>query len=638
MISIEKKLREKLKDILKDLDLSDKDIKFEIPPERKFGDLSTPLAFTLAKKLRKAPFVIAQDLAGKIIEDKKMISDIKVEKGGFLNIYFQKDFLLTHLLDKDFKGIKSNGLKAIVEHTSINPNKSAHIGHLRNACLGDMLAKALRFLGWEVEVENYLDDTGIQLADVVWGVLYYKNMSLDEVKNISNLSDYLWTLYSEVNNIFKSDNSKELERSAVHKKIEDKTEPEYSMSSYIAHEVLKEHMAIMESLNIRYDLLVRESDIIAMDFFKEAQEVLTSQGIMYDSEDPEKKDCKVILYEKENIEKIITRSNGTVTYIGKDIAYSMWKTAYFKRDFLYKEFSSYNDGKKVYITLDKDGEKNPNNFGSAQRAYNVIDCRQAYLQNIISQVLQSLNKEKEERKDFIHYSYEMVALTPACVKELNLPLDKEEENKAYVEVSGRKGRAIKASDLIEILKKKSFDEIKKRHPQLNEDKMQEIALDIAVGALRYFMIKFVSNSVIAFDFKEALSFEGDTGPYLQYSMVRINSIFNKLKEQGIVIERAGDYDINILSEEEYDSFHEILLTLFECELIVQKGVETAELSSIASYTYLICQKFNNYYHNYPILKESNKEKQALRILIISLVKDVLLSLFNICGIPVPEKM
>ena len=162
--------------------------------------------------------------------------------------------------------------------------------------------------------------------------------------------------------------------------------------------------------------------------------------------------------------------------------------------------------------------------------YNVIDVRQSYLQNLIAQVLAQLG-HPEQSPNFIHFSYEMVALTPACVREMGLKLEAGEENKPYIEVSGRKGRAVKADELIAKLNEKSLREIQSRNPALAEAEALNLARTIAVAALRYFMVKFNLNTVIAFDFKEALNFEGDSGPYLQYTMVRLNSILKKSRRR-----------------------------------------------------------------------------------------------------------
>lgn len=640
---LQEELKNKLCDLLEaDFQLQREDIQFSIPPKREFGDLSTTIPFALAKKLKQKPFLIGQQIIEAVKEKLDMFSDIKLAKGGFINFYFKKNFLLEYMVKNIHRVPAPAGIKKVVEHTSINPNKNAHIGHLRNSTLGDSLARTLGYMGYEVEIQNYLDDTGIQVADVVWGLMYQENKSFEDIKKIPNLAAHLWDLYPAVSKLFAQDEQAAEGRNEVHRKIEHKENPEYDISEYVAGEVLKNHIEVMDRLNIRYDLLVRESDIIELDFFEEARQILEQKGIMYPSQDPEKKDCKVIKYEKENIEKIIIRSNGTVTYIGKDIAYTFWKVGLFERDFYYRPFYTYADTGKVIYMSDYQPHEGKFHFGGGESVFNVIDVRQSYLQNIISQVLPPVSPPDHE-KEFMHFSYEMVALTPRCVEEMGFELTDEQKKKSYVEVSGRKGIAIKADDLLDKLVEKSLQEVKSRHPELDKDKTNQIAREIAIGALRYFMIKFNSNTVIAFDFEDALAFEGDTGPYLQYVMVRINSILRKLEESGESVESVesieiGKLDSTVLGEKEYGIFYNMLLELSQLETQVELAIQNHDLSGIANYTYGLCQKFNHFYHLSPIVAEENLQLKHLRLQLVLLVKAKLEHLLEMMGIPVPEKM
>lgn len=639
-----KYLQETLRDNLyqwlnEEFQLKREDIQFSIPPNRKFGDLSTPIPFMLAKRLREKPFVIGNRIIEAIKDKLDVFDNIQIAGGGHLNFYFKKNYLLDYLTENVNRAVPSRDMKVVVEHTSINPNKAPHIGHLRNSSLGDTLVRSLRFLGYDVEIQNYQDDTGIQVADVIWGLMKYKNMDLDAIKKIDNLSAYLWELYPEVSKIFADDENASNERKEVHHKIEHKINPEYETGNYVAEEVLKDIIRVMDRLDIRYDLLVRESDIIALDFFKDAGKLMEEKGVMYDSKDPEKKGCKVVLYEKENIEKIIIRSNNTVTYVGKDIAYTLWKVGLFNKDFYYRPLYTYEDTGKTINISDCAPNDKKFSYGSAERVYNVIDVRQSYLQSIISQLLGPLSPP-DHKKEFIHFSYEMVALTPRCVEEMGFEISEEAKKKSYVEVSGRKGIAVKAEDLIDKLIEKSLGEVKERHTEMPDDKALGIARQIAVGALRYFMIKFNANSVIAFDFKDALAFEGDTGPYLQYSLVRINSILRKLAEEGGTVEIAqpGQMDTSILEDKEYGIIYDMLIELSMCETQVEMALSNHDLSGIASYTFSLCQKFNHFYHLYKIMAEKDPQLKKLRLQLVFLTKATLEKLLGIMGMPMPEKM
>ncbi len=619
-------------------DIQKDEIEFSIPPKRDFGDLSTTIPFILAKKHKQKPFLIGKEII-ELIKDKfSFVDDIKLANGGFINFYFNKNYFLKDIFSNKDRAIEKTGRKIIVEHTSINPNKSAHIGHLRNSCLGDTLVKALEYTGNEVEIQNYIDDTGIQLADVVWGVLKHQNKTLDEIKKIDNLSSYLWKLYTEVHKLSDDDGILLEQKKTLHQRIEDKKNPEYEMGDFISKAVTTDHINVMNKLGIRYDLLIKESDIITLDFFKEASEILKKTGIMYLSDDPKKENCWVIKYKKENIEKIIIRSNGTITYIGKDIAYTLWKIGHFTKDFFYTAFYKYEDEKTIYISEDKKtdtDDKLMNNFGKADMVYNVIDTRQSYLQNIILQILNTLSNNTNSR-NFSHFSYEMVALTQNCAKEMGFDISEEQKEKSFVEVSGRKGIAIKADDLIDRMKNKALIEVEKRNTDLKKEQINSIAEKIAIGALRYFMIKYNSKSLIVFDFDEVLAFEGDTGPYLQYTLVRINSILNKIGDDNLNI--GDNLNIDLLEKDELSDYYNNLLNLSLLEHQIDFAIKSDEISLISNYTYSICQKFNNYYHKYPIVSEKNKEIKNLRISLLLLTKNRLEKLFSILGIPVPERM
>lgn len=612
---------------------------FSIPAERKFGDLSTTLAFTLAKKTGDKPFMLAGDIAARLQGKLTAVEEVRVAGGGFLNFFLRRDdFFLAQR-----RGLTEPGSpparkeKVIVEHTSINPNKSAHIGHLRNSCLGDSLARCCRFLGYEVEVQNYIDDTGIQVADVVWGLLHHRRMDLDAIRRIPDMADYLWELYSEVNRLFAGDEALAAQRRDVHKKIEEKAEPEYSACLHVAEQVLLDHVRTMERLGIRYDLLARESDVIALDFFKAAAAELTGRGVMAPSSDPGKQGCLVIHYDREKIEKIIVRSNGTITYVGKDIAYNLWKFNLLGRDFHYRPFHVYADGRPIVMTAPTPVAPTlESNFGKGQRVYNVIDVRQSYLQNLIAQVLAQLG-HSEASANFIHFSYEMVAMTPACIREMGLALEPGEESKPYIEVSGRKGRAVKADDLISLLEEKSLREVTSRNPGLGEAEARGLSHLIAVAALRYFMVKYNLNTVIAFDFKEALNFEGDSGPYLQYAVVRLNSILKKAAATDLDA-AVGTSSLAPLPEGERDLYWELILHLSQLEIQVEFALQNHELSSLAAYAYSLCQKFNHYYHLFPILAEPDRALRSLRLGLALLLKNKIETILSLLGIDIPGRM
>ena len=612
------------------------EITFSIPPNRRYGDLSTNLPFILAKRLKEKPHDLGRRMLALLEGCFDPLASVSLAGGGFLNFTFNRHEFLRYLLKEIATRPNPSSRRIVVEHTSINPNKAAHIGHLRNSCLGDTLARSLKYMGYSVEVQNYIDDTGIQVADVVWGLLHMEGMSPEEIRAIDDVAGFLWGFYSRVSSRIAEQPELEKERNRIHQKIESRQEPEYSVADWVSRRVLEDHIRVMESIGVRYDLLVRERDIIELDYFKSAAEILSQKGILYESRDPEKAGCQVIRYRHEDLEKVVVRSNGTATYIAKDLAYTFWKVGRLDSEFPYREFSRYGDGRAI-LTTDFRGGEAKREFGSAFRVFNVIDVRQSYLQNIISQVLDDLAESPEERGRFVHFSYEMVALTPRCVRELDLPLSPEDEKRPWVEVSGRKGIAVKAEDLILQLTERSLEEVAKRNSDLSEDEQTAIARQIAVGALRYFMIKFNARAVIAFDFRDALAFEGDTGPYLQYTLVRLNSI---LRKAGNIAMEARNVDVDpmILPGEELEVFFDLLLRTSDGDTHIQTALDNQDLSGIANHAFSLCQAFNRFYHGYPVINEPDESRRALRIQILWLVRERLGRLMEIMGIPVPERM
>jgi len=612
------------------------DVQFSIPPNRKYGDLSTTLPFLLAKRLKAKPIDIGRRMVSLLSGRFSPMAVVSLAGGGFVNFTLDRHCFLRYLLDHMNVRPEPREERIVVEHTSINPNKAAHIGHLRNACLGDTLARSLAYLGYPVEVQNYIDDTGIQVADVVWGLLNILEMSPRKIREIEDPAAMLWDVYPRVSKQIGEDTANEKERNRVHKAIEERREPEYGVADWISRRVLEDHIRVMASIGIRYDLLVRERDIIELDLFQRTAGILVEKGIMYESRDPEKKGCQVIRYRHEDLEKVVVRSNGTATYIAKDLAYTFWKVGMFSDDFPYRVFSDYPDGKRI-LTSDFNGGDEKRTFGAARRVYNVIDVRQSYLQSIIAQVLDELEPESAEARRFVHFSYEMVALTPRCVRELGLPLSEDDESKPWVEVSGRKGIVVKAEDLITQLADRSREEVDKRNPDLPVRERDMIAVQIAVGALRYFMIKFNARAVIAFDFKDALAFEGDTGPYLQYTLVRLNSILRKL-EGAEKDAPAVEADPRRLGEKESAAFFDLLLQLSDGDNRIEAALENQDLSGIANHAFALCQTFNRYYHGYPVVNETDPHLRILRIQLLLLVRERLGRLLDLMGIPVPERM
>jgi arginyl-tRNA synthetase len=616
----------------------------EEPNDPAFGELALTAAFQLAKPLKKAPRAIAQEL----VEDLGSLPGVErmeIAGGGFINIRLQRGAYGAALLAPPQAAAITQG-KVIVEHTNINPNKAAHIGHLRNAVLGDTFVRMLRSTGCQVEVQNYIDNTGVQVADVVAGFLKLENKSLEEVRALASQPrfDYLcWDLYARVSQHFQQspEEGKAWRQEVLHA-IEAGQGAASEMGHVVADAIVLCHLATMARLGIFYDVLPRESEILHLKFWATAFELLKERGAIHLEEDGPKKGCWVMAgshYSEDAAEedsKIIVRSNGTVTYVGKDIAYQLWKFGLLGKDFHYRPLA---EGSNVWVSTDEPQTWQAPAFGGAVTVYNVIDSRQAYLQDVVAAGLRALGYADQADRS-IHFSYEMVALSPRTCAELGIDLADEDKSKAHVQVSGRKGLGVKADDLIDKLIEKAQVEVDDRHPEASPEERREVATQIAIGALRYFMLKFTRNTVIAFDLQEALSFEGDTGPYVQYAAVRSRKILSKLEERG---EKLPDFT-TALNKEVFarqlasEDFWQLTLSISKADAAIARAVSSGEPAHVAKYAFQLAQAFNTFYHDYPVIHEADPERKVFLLWMTDYFRRQLEGTLGVLGIPVPAYM
>ncbi len=645
MIKIKNDLREAIHNKISEkypIDLSELDI--DTTPHIKMGDLALAFPFQLAKKLKRNPRELAQEILS-FLSPLEGVQKAEVAGAGFINLYLKKpEFFLQSLRQVGRSNLIAEEKKIIIEHTNINPNKAAHIGHLRNACLGDTLGRCLVYKGEKVEIQNYIDDTGVQVVDVVFGFMDLEKKGLEDLERLEGKFDYYcWDLYARVSAYLEEHPEAQKRRSEILKKIEESTSPEIQIADHISRRIIRAHLNTMKRLDITYDLLPCESSILALKFWDRAFSLLKEKMAIEFMEEGVNKGCWIMKLEEESDrEKVIVRSDQTVTYVGKDIAYQLWKFGLLDKDFYYEPFTK-EDTKTIWITTSKPSEDTPE-FGKGTLVYNVIDTRQSYLQQVVVQGLRSLHFDKQADKS-IHFSYEMVALSPNSLKELGVSVSEDDKDKDFLEVSGRKGLGVKADDLLDQLEEKALDEVHKRNPDLSQQKKTEIAHQIATGALRYFMLKYARNSLIVFDFEDALSFEGETGPYLQYTCVRINSIFRKLEEREHVrvediVENLPhkEWSLPALSEDELLDFWEIVLYASQLDDEILHTIRSLETSHLAKFAFNLSQKFNAFYHKYSILAEKDGEIKELRILTIFYIREILKKALSLMGIPLPERM
>jgi arginyl-tRNA synthetase len=699
----------------------------EQPPNVELGDFAIP-TFPFAKELRSAPLKIAEAIRNEIgvIEG---IAEMQVAPPGYLNVKIDRAWLAAALIADQRPRADFPPGKILVEHTSINPNKAAHIGHLRNAILGDTFVRLLRYAGREVDIQNYIDNTGVQVADVVVGFLHLEKKSREEIEALTRqprFDYYCWDLYARVSQWYEQDKQNLQARLQTLHAIEAASSETASIADLISTAVLRRHLETMDRLDIEYDFLPRESEILHLHFWDAAFSKLKEAGVLvYETEGKNKgcwvmrragteslttestedieeiqvkpEDLRVDSYASQSAEntavrithvptgivvnsdsessqkknrehamrllrsrlletrpekiseedqKVIVRSNGTVGYVGKDIAYHMWKFGLLGRDFAYRKFYRYPNQHYCWISTtpnDENADKNHPHFGGVSEIYNVIDARQSEAQNTVIEALRGLGHQ-EAADHYTHFSYEMVALTPRCAAELGYTLSVEDKERSHIEVSGRKGFGVKADDLLDRLIESAKKEVDSRHPQVTDAERLTIATQIAIGALRYFMLKYTKQSVIAFDFKDALSFEGETGPYAQYAVVRATSIFKKaaLDPDSFcrdVARNISPTDLaKYLTGEGANDIWELWLTAAKTSYVVDQCIATTEPAYLAKHAFLLAQLFNTFYHRYPILTEPDEKRKQFLLATVAVVRRELIRTLAVMGITVPPVM
>jgi arginyl-tRNA synthetase len=667
---LERRLAQHVRELLRrtyDLDLAK--IVIEQPPKVEFGEYALPLAFELAKRLRKAPRKIAEEIVAGIAPIPGF-EKLELAGAGYINARLRREDLAATLIADEKPRTEVPAGKILVEHSSINPNKAAHVGHLRNAILGDSFVRLLKFAGREVDVQNYIDNTGVQVADVVVGFMNIEKKSRAEIENLARqprFDYYCWDLYAQVSHWYAEDRQNlQLRQQALHA-IEEGNNESAAVADVISIAVLRRHLETMDRLDIEYDFLPRESEILHLHFWDAAFTKLKEGGVLFFETEGKNKGCWVMRRagtaksetgqtaeasvddvdgDKDEVaeedQKVIVRSNGTVGYVGKDIAYHLWKFGLLGRDFGYRKFYRYPNGHECWISTAAGALDHPH-FGSVAEIYNVIDARQSEAQNTVIEALRGLGYN-EQADQYTHFSYEMVALTPRCAAELGYQLSDEDKSRPYIEVSGRKGFGVKADDLLDRLIASAKSEVDSRHPQLSETERVTIATQIAVGALRYFMLKFTKSSVIAFDFKEALSFEGETGPYAQYAVVRASNIFRKggldPEEFGCKLaDRVSTADLEkFLGGEAGNEIWELWLAAAKTSYVIDQCIATTEPAYLAKHAFQLAQLFNAFYHRYPILSEADESRKKFLLATVAVVRRELTRVLAVMGISVPAAM
>jgi arginyl-tRNA synthetase len=626
------------------------DIAIEQPKQSSFGELALPVAFQLAKALKQAPKKIASELVAAVGEVPG-VAAMEIAGNGYVNVRFDRGAYGAALLAGVSETAANTTGKTVVEHTNINPNKAAHIGHLRNAVLGDTFVRMLRARGNRVEVQNYIDNTGVQVADVVAGFHFLEQKTPSDVGALITSEDtrfdyVCWDLYARTSQYYKDNPDALAWRAATLQAIEAGEGELAELAHLVADAIVNAHLTTMLRLNVQYDVLPRESEILHLQFWSAAFELLKERKAIYFEDTGKNAGCWVmpsVAFRGEGDanedSKVIVRSNGTVTYVGKDIAYQLWKFGLLGKDFYYRLLTRYTDGKEVWVSTDQPQPRPAPHFGKAATVYNVIDTRQSYLQDVVVAGLRALGFEEQADRS-IHFSYEMVALSPRCCADLGIELSEEDARKPYVEVSGRKGLGVKADDLMDKLIESALGEVVSRHPENNQASQLAVATEIAMGALRFFMLRFTRTTVIAFDFREALSFEGETGPYVQYAAVRARRILLKLEERG---EDLPDFRTALSREAmarqlgDEDAW-QVLLAASKADSALERAVNAGEPAHMARYAFQLAQEFSNFYQRFKVLDERDPERRIFLLWMTQFFAQQLERTLAILGIAVPAYM
>src|SRR5215831_5768009 len=650
------------------------DIVSEIPPKTELGDLAFPIAFDLAKRIKAATGEKKnpRELATKLAEGLTAmpgVARVEVAGAGYLNVFLDRAQIFAQLVNPQSQSPEPRSGKLIVEHTAINPNKAAHIGHVRNAVLGDTTVRILRATGENVEVHNYIDNTGVQVADVVVGFLHLENKSLDEIKALAerpvtkreeSFDYYCWDLYSRVGAWYEEDKSRMEIRARTLHEIEEGGNRTAEVAEYISSKIVDLHLDTMARLDISYDLLAREKEILHLHFWAHAFEKLKASGAIVFETEGRSKGCWVMKAEERqgdketggqgegeyDPDKIIVRSNGTVTYTGKDIAYHLWKLGKLGLDFHYKPLRRDHRGREIWITTSDEREAVDGHppFGNGTAFLNVIDVGQSYPQANVKKGVMMIDHDERVARS-AHLAYEKVTLTPAAAAELGAELSEADAQRQQIGMSGRKGLGVKADDLIDRLEADALKEVQSRHADLSPDRQKKIASQIAVAALRYFLLKYTRTSIIAFDFEEALKFRGETGPYLQYSVRRASNIFTELGRSAedvrkdfnqLVAEDIADY----FSGETGDYLWSLVYFASRLDDVARMAASAFEPTHVAKYAFQLADQFNAFYQDkrFHILKESDAKRKTVLLMVADVARRRLEQALSLLGIETPEKM
>lgn len=649
--SIIEEIKNQMEKVLSSYNLNTDKIEFEIsePSIKEYGDFSCNLAFLLSKKIKKNPYEIAMDIKNYILSSNKdnfesILESVSVERPGFINFKidinkFLKRFFLSL---KDITIIPQYGNMdetILIEHTSVNPNKALHIGHVRNSIIGDCLYRLLKHTGNNVKVLFYVDDSGLQVADIIVAFRYAKIPIENDLSDNKGKFDHYCgnSVYVKINDLYPKRPDLERERKKVLKSLENPDSEISLFTQQIVKRILTDQLTTCWNLKCHYDILNFESQIMQSNLWADIFKILKEKQIIRFETTGENAGCWVFK-SKEQGDKVLVRSDSTVTYFAKDIPYAIWKLGLIKNPFDFDFFSQQWDNTILYKTIISNKTKVQQSFDSKfidfdkiKKVITIIDFRQERLQSLLLEILNNLNIK---RSRYNYLGYEPVTLSNKTAAEL-LGLNLENKKSKSTHMSGRKGIFIEADSALDLLINKAYDEIKKRNTEIIENEGREIAKEIAVSALRYYIIKHDIGKAIIFDINNSLSLDGDTGPYIQYSYARGRRIFKKIKSN---TESLRNDDLSNLQLKLVQREVDLIKHLTKFSTIMKESIENKEPKLIANYLFLLSTLFNHFYDGSPIIKEEDDLKKRIRIEILCASLLIMNHCMQIIGITPLEKM
>ncbi len=605
-------------------------VQFDVsePPRKEFGDLTCNVAFPLSKQLKKPPAKIAQELIQSIkplIVPGSLVLSAEAHPAGYVNFFANHAALSVSTLagvlssPEDYGHVDAGkGQTMAIEHTSVNPNKALHVGHMRNVVLGDTLYRIMKAANYRATVLNYVDDSGLQVADIIIG-FRFAGLPVEPPAG-RKFDQYCGDdVYVKVNQLYEKDPSFAEKRKIVLKEIEEGKSETAAFAAEITRRVLDEQLLTCWRLKARYDILNFESQIVVSKMWERAFELLKREGLVRFEEEGKNKGCWIIEVQGEE-DKVVVRSDGTATYVAKDIPYAAWKLKLVDDPFRYVEYGKQWDNSMLYATTLADGK--PGMFSGADKVVTIIDSRQARLQRIISQVLGRIGTGG----DYQHLGYEAVTLSGNTAKALGIDIG----GKQFMHMSGRKGIYVGADYVLEHLKGKAREEVRSRNPDFAGEQLDSVAEEIAISAIRYNMIKQDLDKIITFDITESMSLEGDTGPYLQYAYARSQRILEKSS-----VEAPSNAKFELLDHEA-----EIVLIkeISKLDMVVEDAARSLSPKSIARYSYNLATVFSVFYEKVPVLKESDRDRMLARLALVRAFGIALKNALSLLGVTALSKM